>query len=302
MEEFYYAAIHHAIRDTLLTENLATTLRGLKAKIIRLSSKNMRGVLMDTADTDAIPDEDITTYHHIRSRRRAKSRTVSQVLDNNGQLQTDHEEIMKIFTTYLESKYSNIQRDTNSFLKMPSCGMPQINIDANTEFDSPFTIDELRKAVDKGKRNKSSGPDGICHELYQHMRECCKHDLLDIINQMYLEGLVCNEQKQGYIVCLPKISAPTCPENYRPLSILNSDYKLLTRIIANRLRPCLEDILHPNQYCGRDGKSIYDAVATVRDIAVYAEHTNTPLCLLSIDFSDAFGRVSHTYLLKILQE
>jgi len=152
---------------------------------------------MDSADTDAIPNEEITTYHHIRSRKRGKARTVSQVLDNNGQLQTDHEEITKIFTTHLESKYSNIQYDTKFFLKKTSCGMPQIHVDANTELDNPITIEELRKAVDKCKRNKSQGPDGICHEFYKNMRECCKYDLLDIINQMYLEGLVSNEQKQG---------------------------------------------------------------------------------------------------------
>ena len=64
----------------------------------------------------------------------------------------------------------------------------------------------------------------------------------------------------------------------------------------------MEDVLHPNQYCGRYGKSTYDAVVTVRDIIAYAEHTNIPICLLSIDFSDAFDRVTHTYLFKILKE
>jgi len=97
---------------------------------------------------------------------------------------------MKIFTTYLESKYSNIQCDTNSFVKMTSCGMPHIHVDANTELDNPITIDELRKAVEKRKRYKSPGPDGICHDFYKHMWECCKYDLLDIINQMYLEGKI----------------------------------------------------------------------------------------------------------------
>jgi len=64
----------------------------------------------------------------------------------------------------------------------------------------------------------------------------------------------------------------------------------------------MEDILHPNQYCGRNGKSIFNAVAIVRDIIAYAETTNSSLCLLSIDFSDAFDKISHTFLFKILQE
>jgi len=146
------------------------------------------------------------------------------------------------------------------------------------------------------------GPDGICHEYYKHMWNCCKDDLLGIINNMFLDCAVSIDQKHGHIVCLPKVSNPASPENYRPLTMLNSDYKLLTRILAYRLHPWMEDILHQNQSWGRNGKSIYDAVATVRDIIAYAEITNTSLCLLSIYFNDAFDMISHTFLFKILQE
>ena len=133
------------------------------------------------------------------------------------------------------------------------------------------------------------------------MWNCCKEDLLDILN-MFLDGAVSVDQKLGHIVGLPNVSNPASPENYRPLTMLNSDCKLLTRILAYRLRPWMEDILHQNQYSGRNGKSIYDAVATVRDIVAHAEITSTSLCLLSFDFSDAFDKISHTFLFKILQE
>ena len=185
---------------------------------------------------------------------------------------------------------------------MISCGLPQIQRHTNKELDHPITLEELRIAVDKGKHHKSPGPEGIIHEFHKHMWNCCKNDLLDIINNMNLEGSVSNEQKHGHIVYLPKVGIPVCPENYRPLTILNTNYKLLTRIIANRLRPWMKAVLHQNQYRGRNGKSIYDAVATVRDIIAYAEDTIKSICLLSIDFSDAFDKISHTFLFKILRE
>jgi len=118
---------------------------------------------------------------------------------------------------------------------------------------------------------------------------------------MYLEGVVSEVQKHGHIVCLRKRDFPVNPENYRPLTILNTDYKILTRIIANRLRTRMDEVLHHKQYCGRNDKSIYDAVATVRDIIAYAEDTK-PICLLSIDFKDAFDKISHTLLFNILRE
>jgi len=108
--------------------------------------------------------------------------------------------------------------------------MPQIPRNANTELDHPITIEELRNSVDKGKHHKSPGPDGICHEFNKHMWDFCKNDLLENINNMCMEVSVSNKKKYGHIVCLRKVGIPLCPENYRPLIILNTDYKLLTRI------------------------------------------------------------------------
>jgi len=70
MEDFYYEGIHHAVRSPLATENVAFTIRRLKAKILRLASSYMRGLLIDTFEKDKIQGEDITTYHYIRSRKR----------------------------------------------------------------------------------------------------------------------------------------------------------------------------------------------------------------------------------------
>jgi len=138
--------------------------------------------------------------------------------------------------------------------------------------------------------------------FFKQMWDIVKNDMLDIINNMHMEGSVSDVQKHGHIICLPKTGDPASPENYRPLTILNTDYKLLTRIIVNRLRPWMKDILHHNQYCWRNGQTVFDAVATVRDIIAYAEGTNKPICLLSIDFKDAFDKMSYAFLFKILRE
>jgi len=83
---------------------------------------------------------------------------------------------------------------------------------------------------------------------------------------MYLDGAVLENQFKGIIVRIPKHVLPTTIDDYRPLTLMNTDYKILTRIIAARLRPILADIIHPNQYCGIPGKSVFEAVAAVRDV------------------------------------
>ena len=86
-----------------------------------------------------------------------------------------------------------------------------------------------------------------------------------------------------------------------PITLLKSDYKILARIIAQRLRPVLVDHLMQTQFCGVPGNTIIDAVATVRDTIAYAESRRIPLCVLSLDFKNAFDRVAHNYLFQTLQ-
>jgi len=114
---------------------------------------------------------------------------------------------------------------------------------------------------------------------------------------MYIDGRTSVRQRQGLTVCLPKTPHPKNVEDYRLLTLLNTDDKIMARIIANRIRPCLAAILHPNQHCGVQGNSVCEAVAAVREVVANAKVKKTQLCIVCIDLSEVFGKISHTYLL-----
>jgi len=107
--------------------------------------------------------------------------------------------------------------------------------------------------------------DGISLGFYKTACEEMKHDPLQILNCVYINGIILARQLQGLMVCKPKHSHPSKVDDYRPLTLMNTDYKILARIIAERLKPILSTLLHPNQYCGIGGNSVFDAVAAIRD-------------------------------------
>jgi hypothetical protein len=76
-------------------------------------------------------------------------------------------------------------------------------------------------------------------------------------------------KKNGVVVCLSKNDRAQIPADYRPITLLNDDYKLLARILARRLRPLLADYLWKTPYCGVPGNSILDAIATVQDAVAW---------------------------------
>jgi hypothetical protein len=125
---------------------------------------------------------------------------------------------------------------------------------------------ELQYATATGKKKTSPGPDGINHEFYLTFWDVISKKLLEIINTMYIGPSIQDSRKHGLIVCLPKHGKATRIEEFRPLMILNTDLKLLSRIIANHLNPWLPNLLTPDQHCGLTGTTIYDALATIREV------------------------------------
>jgi hypothetical protein len=117
--------------------------------------------------------------------------------------------------------------------------------------------------------------------------------MLELLNQMFLHKKITPRQKHSTTVCLPKSNGVLTPEGYHPISLLTTEYKLLARIMASRLRHVIQDHLHTNQYCGVPGNSILNAVSPVRDTIAYSEKTGSPLCFLSLDFQNAFSIASH---------
>jgi hypothetical protein len=124
--------------------------------------------------------------------------------------------------------------------------------------------------------------------------------MLDVLNQMHSNGTIMKQQKHGILLYLPQTPTPTRPEDYRPFTLLNADFKLMARIIANRLRPWLLDLLQPIQHCGLQRNAVLEAIAAVRAAVAYAETTNNALCILSLDFKAAFDKISHSYLFTTL--
>jgi len=125
--------------------------------------------------------------------------------------------------------------------------------------------------------------------------------MLEIMNQMFMGEKLVDSQKHGIIVCLEKIPRPTQPKDYRPLTLLNADFKLLVRIIANRIRPWTNDLLHPSQHCGVQDNNTLGAISAIRDTIAQAELTHTPLCILSLDFKGVFVNIAHSYLFAMLE-
>jgi hypothetical protein len=145
------------------------------------------------------------------------------------------QENLRAFQNQFATKHGIIpihQKCLNSVMSHTTARLPEA---ANFAFETPITPGELHYAIKQGKKNKAPGFDGICQEFFHTFWEVTKTELLQIMNDMYLNHHMQDQQKHGLIVCLPKHKQAIRMNEYIPLTILNTDIKLLAQIIANRL-------------------------------------------------------------------
>lgn len=109
-------------------------------------------------------------------------------------------------------------------------------------------MEELRLAVANLPNNKTPGPDGLPGETYQKYGDVLLLDLLEVFNHAMEVGFLPPSMNEAVISLLPKPGKdPTSPDAYRPISLLTSDIKLLTKLLATRLSKYITKIIHHDQ-------------------------------------------------------
>jgi hypothetical protein len=258
LENFYYESIYNIICAPMQHEVKAIHLRHLKAKITRLHHCENRKIPRFTDDGDCMKDEEPTLFQYIKAKKKNNALNIIQIKDIENQIQTAPMKILHAFAEYYRRKFETIPVQNESIQAMITAIPNTTSSDSHCTIDAPITINELKQSIRNGKLHKAPGVDGIGHDFYVKSWDMCKEDMLQILNVMFLEGKITEAQKRGLIVCIPKTSTPTCIDDYRPLTLLNADTKLLTRILAPRIKPFLQDIIHKGQHCGITNSTVYD--------------------------------------------
>ena len=125
---------------------------------------------------------------------------------------------------------------------------------------------------------------------------------MDVFNDAFSSGSLSASEKTALITLIFKKGDRLEHKNWRPISLLNCDYKLCVRVLAGRLLRLLYSVIDPNQTCGVRGHFIGDSVSFLRYLVDYTSETNTPAAILSFDQENAFDRVDWAFLFRVLEK
>lgn len=216
---------------------------------------------------------------------------------------TDEARVSNFVSNFYSQLYSSSFKPqfADSFFERVQAFTPIISDGNRSSCEMDLTMEELDMITQKAPLNKSPGPDGLPFEFYRTFWQDIKKLVLEVFKDCINKGELTESMKQGLITLIPKPNKDSSYlDNWRPITLLNSDYKLLASLYANRLKPCLEEIVSVSQSGFMKGR--HNNIRLVLDILDYNELINNGAIILFLDFYKAFDTVEHEFMFESLRK
>ncbi|KAK3527932.1 hypothetical protein QTP86_012209 [Hemibagrus guttatus] len=276
-------------------------LKSKKAKMNDLLDITAQGALVRSRFKSAAEMDAPSKFFFSLEQKNGQKRFIHAVRTESGHLLSESTEIRKqtvsFYSKLYSSEWSGAQVVEDSFL----VGLPKLSERAARELDRELSLEELHEALQRMENGRASGIDGLPAEFYKAFWAVIGQDVLDVLRDSILRGELPLSCRRAVLTLLPKKGDLTHLKNWRPVSLLCTEYKLLSKALASRLTKVMERLIHQDQtYCVPD-RSIFDNVYLIRDILDVSRLLGLKTGLIFLDQEKAFDRVEHEYLWKVLE-
>jgi hypothetical protein len=192
-----------------------------------------------------------TKFFHARATERFRFNVIAQITYEDGRLVSDHAEKAALFWQEFKNR-------------MGISVNPQMLYDLNQlmeqhdlqELVAPFTTKEVDAIIKDLPNDKAPGPDGFNGHFFKKGWSLIKYDIYRLCRELYDHRADLSSINYSYITLVPKKTNPEKVSDFRPISLLNSSMKLLTKILSNRLQKVILKVVHRNQYGFIQGRTI----------------------------------------------
>jgi hypothetical protein len=232
------------------------------------------------------------------------NKCITKIMKNDGTLITKQEEILNETAFFYESLYTCTSHglEDNMFLNfVKDINIPTLSNTESKSLEGKIRLEEASTVLKNMKNNKSPGSSGFSAEFYKCFWNRIGLFVCRALNHAFISGNLSVIQTQGIITCIPKGDKPKqFLKNWRPITLLNTIYKIGSGCIANRIKIFLDKLINTDQTGFIKGRFIGENVRLIYDIMQYTEENNISGLLLLIDFEKAFDSLSWVFVDKTL--
>ena len=233
--------------------------------------------------------------------RRFPGRYVDSVKSLNGQVLWSNREIHDAFRAYFRGRFARCTDLPLQEFRSYLADFLHLRPDEAAGCEGVVTECEVHDALKQVGLNKSPGLDCLPYEVYLRLSHMFIPILTDMFNHWFAQGAIPGSVTKDVITLLKKGGRHVCEGlDNRPLTLLNTELKILARVLANRLQLVIRDRIGPEQTYAVKGRSIQDNLHLIREIIEGIED-GTEAALINLDQCKAFHRVDYRFLASVLE-
>jgi len=239
-------------------------------------------------------------WFHTRAKMRRKNNSISRLKTEEGTWAETAGEVKKIVVDYFANLFTSTspERMEEVLETIPT----RVTEVMNDSLLRPYSDVEIFEALKMMGPTKSPGPDGFNALFFQQYWDIVGRDVLSLVQSILSGGNVHPKLNHTHVVLIPKVKEPTNIAEFRPISLCNVVYKLITKVISNRLKKLLPAIISETQSAFIPGRLITDNVLIAYEIfhsMLNQSHRNRSMAI-KIDMSKVYDRVEWPFLRKVM--
>ena len=269
--------------------------RMVKEELEQINAEKARGAMMRSKADWVEFGEKNTSYFLKLETRNKQVKNITKLIDDNEKEITDQNDILQeeldfYRKLYTQPKDANNREEIKQFFLNEDT--PKISEENKTLCDSDISLEEIGRALKELKNGKSPGSDGFPPDFYKFFWSDLKVLVFESLMFAVDKGELSIDQRRGVISLIPKKDKDVRRlKNWRPISLLNTDYKILTKTLASRLKQVLPTVIHPDQVAYLKERYIGQNIRTIVDIMEYTEEKNIEGLIAFLDFEKAFDSI-----------
>ena len=284
-----------------------TAVKLIKDRIDDIKIDILNGVRIRSRVDEQLQGEHISAYLVKKQANVHSKQLISSIKTEEGIMENVDKDILlktkDSIMLYIYKYYEKLYLHENFDAEMQDWFLNHIDRQLSSEectlLENEITVNEIFNAIKKMNFNKAPGLDGLPIEFYFKFWNIIKKELSEVIINITKGMLLEEKQRKAVITLIHKDGELDRLKNWRPISLISVDVKIVAKILALRLGKVMTNLISENQFCCPN-RTIIECTYKIRDALFYLNQKNYTGAILNLDWEKAFDRVDWTFLSKVL--